>query len=213
MRRSGQEVDRTGRRRQGLDDGDQRGHGDPRHLSRLRRASTASTKLLAEAYLAKGDKPAAIAELERYAEDRRPRPGVAEEAGEAAGRSGPQEGSRRRRSTAELHLSAWTRSCTSSLGDLWLAQGNVEGRDPRVSQPCWRRSRIDPAAAHYNLARAYHAGKQDDEGRKTNCWPRSKPPRASGRRRRCLLELITTSRTGNGQYMSTMSRTQLEPEF
>ena len=50
------------------------------------------------------------------------------------------------------------------LGALWLDQGNADGRDPRVLGRAWRTSRIDPARAHYDLARAYHLEPQRRQG-------------------------------------------------
>ena len=118
--------------------------------------STASTRLLAEAYLAKGDKTGGHRRAGALREDRRPRSGVAQAAGEAAGRSGRQEGSRAALERLNF-IYPMDDERISSLGRFVLdAEQRRTARFANFMR-CWRRSRIDPAQAHYDLARAYHA--------------------------------------------------------
>ena len=112
----------------------------------------------------KNDKPAAIAELERYAKSRRPQSGDAEEAGHAAGRGRPHAGSRRRAGPAELHLSRWTRICTAAWAISGSAQSNADGAI-REYQAVLAAKPLDPAASHFNLAQAYRRANRPDEAR------------------------------------------------
>ena len=71
LRRLAEEAERGRRslpRAKKYDEVIKRRHGHSRPVSRIMWKPAASYELLAEAYLAKDDKPAAIAELERYAE-------------------------------------------------------------------------------------------------------------------------------------------------
>ena len=70
-----------------------------RSVPRLRRSTAAPTKLLADAYEAKGDKAAAMKELERYSKAGGRSPDDAEETGDAAGRSRQASRSRQARSS------------------------------------------------------------------------------------------------------------------
>ena len=49
------------------------------------------------------------------------------------------------------------------LGALWLAEGNVEGAIREFGAAA--HNPIDPAAAHYNLARAYRAANRNERAR------------------------------------------------
>ena len=49
-----------------------------------------------------------------------------------------------------------------SLGSLWLDQGNIKGA-VREFAAVVARNPTDPAQAHFDLARAYHADKQDEQ--------------------------------------------------
>ena len=113
---------------------------------------------LAATYLAAGDKNSAIDELWRYvrAGGRNPRQiellatnleeaGRKKEAADALERLNfiyPMDPEQHRK-----------------LGDLWLGQGNAAGAI-REFQAVLARNPIDPAQAHYNLARAYQSNRQ-----------------------------------------------------
>jgi tetratricopeptide (TPR) repeat protein len=116
---------------------------------------------LAKAYLAKGDKVAAIAELLRY---------------EKVGGRDPESLKLLSKTLAEAGRNVEAADALNrlnfiypmdpaahrSLGDLWLAQGNVKGAT-REFAAVVAHSPLDPAQAHFDLARAYHAGKQDEQ--------------------------------------------------
>jgi tetratricopeptide (TPR) repeat protein len=116
---------------------------------------------LAAAYLAKGDKPAAIAELLRY---------------EKIGGRNPESLKLLSKTLAEAGRNAEAADALNrlnyiypmdaaahrSLGGLWLVQGNVKGAIREYAAVVARDSQ-DPAQAHYDLARAYHAAKQDEQ--------------------------------------------------
>jgi len=52
----------------------------------------------------------------------------------------------------------------SSLGGLWLVQGNTKGAI-REYAAVIAKDPLDPAQAHFDLARAYHANKQDEQAK------------------------------------------------
>lgn len=117
-------------------------------------------ELLAEAHLARGDKAAAAEELERYAR---------------AGGRDPEclkrlarlhaEAGRKREAAAALarlvYVYPMDEDLHVTLGGLWFDLGNLEGAI-REYRAVLAREPADPAAAHYNLARAYHAAKRAD---------------------------------------------------
>jgi tetratricopeptide (TPR) repeat protein len=118
---------------------------------------------LAAAYLAKGDKADAIAELLRY---------------EKIGGRDPEslkllaktlEGAGRPVEAADAlnrlnFIYPMDAAAHRSLGGLWLVQGNVKGAI-REYAAVVARDQQDPAQAHYDLARAYHADKQDEQAK------------------------------------------------
>ena len=118
-------------------------------------------EMLAKAYVAKGDKAAAIAELVRY---------------EKIGGRDPEslkllskmlaEAGRTVEAADALHrlnfIYPMDAAAHRSLGDLWLAQGNIKGAI-REFAAVVARDPQDPAQAHFDLARAYHAAKQDGQ--------------------------------------------------
>ena len=120
-------------------------------------------ELLAAAYKEKGDKPAATAELERYLKigGRNPatimtldkyleEAGRKKEAAEALDRLNyiyPMD--------SELH---------QRLGALWFDQGNAAGAI-REFHAVAAHNPVDPAQAHYDLARAYHLNHQDEQAK------------------------------------------------
>jgi tetratricopeptide (TPR) repeat protein len=115
---------------------------------------------LAEAYIAKGDKPAAIEELLRY---------------EKIGGRDPEslkllskylEESGRRKEAADAltrlnFIYPMDTAAHRSLGGLLLEQGNLKGAI-REYGAVLAKNPQDPAQAHFDLARAYHANKQTE---------------------------------------------------
>jgi len=115
---------------------------------------------LASAYLAKGNKPAAIAELIRYEKiggrDPESLKLLAKNL-EEAGRSAEAADALNRLN----FIYPMDAAAHRSLGGLWLAQGNLAGAIREFGAVVARNPQ-DPAQAHFDLARAYHANKQDE---------------------------------------------------
>ncbi|MCX6633387.1 MAG: tetratricopeptide repeat protein, partial [Candidatus Solibacter sp.] len=118
---------------------------------------------LAEAYLAKGNKAAAIAELLRYEKIGGREPESLkllaknlEEAGRAA-----EAAAALNRLNFVYPMDA---AAHRSLGGLWLVQGNIKGAI-REFAAALARNPQDPAQAHFDLARAYHADKQTEQAK------------------------------------------------
>ena len=139
-------------------------------------------EFLADAYLAKNDKPNAIAELERYAKVGGREPGLIRSSPRSR-RGRHEEGSRRRAGPAQLHL-AGGRGAASPAGRSVMDDGQRgrrgDGIPRRAGHEAARRS-----SARYNLARAYRsAGKTDRSEGRTAAVAR-KPRRVSSPRRKC----------------------------
>jgi tetratricopeptide (TPR) repeat protein len=145
---------------------------------------------LAEAYLAKGDKPAAIEELLRYEKigGRDPESlKLLAKTLEEAGRTAEAADALNRLNfiypmDAEAHR---------SLGGLWLVQGNAKGAIREYDAVLAHKPQ-DPAQAHFDLARAYHADKQDEQAKEEllaalEAAPGFRPAQ------KLLLELSTTA--------------------
>jgi tetratricopeptide (TPR) repeat protein len=145
---------------------------------------------LAEAYLAKGDKPAAIEELLRYEKigGRDPESlKLLAKTLEEAGRTAEAADALNRLNfiypmDAEAHR---------SLGGLWLVQGNTKGAIREYDAVLAHKPQ-DPAQAHFDLARAYHADKQDEQAKEEllaalEAAPGFRPAQ------KLLLELSTTA--------------------
>jgi tetratricopeptide (TPR) repeat protein len=116
---------------------------------------------LAKAYLAKGDKPAAIAELVRYEKigGREPESlKLLSKTLEEAGRTAEAADALNRLN----FIYPMDAAAHRSLGGLWLVQGNVKGAI-REFAAVVAHDPQDPAQAHFDLARAYHAAKQDEQ--------------------------------------------------
>jgi tetratricopeptide (TPR) repeat protein len=80
----------------------------------------------------------------------------------------------------------------TSLGSLWLAQNNLKGAIREFSAVLAKNPQ-DPAQAHFDLARAYHAGKQDEQAKEEllaalEAAPGFRPAQ------KLLLELSTTTK-------------------
>ena len=116
---------------------------------------------LAAAYLAKGDKPAAIAELLLYEKIGGREPESLKLLSKTL-----QEAGRNAEAADALNrlnfIYPMDAAAHRSLGGLWLVQGNVKGAI-REYAAVVARNPLDPAQAHFDLARAYHADKQDEQ--------------------------------------------------
>src|SRR5260370_10691154 len=118
-------------------------------------------ELMADAYLAKGDKAAARKELEKYS---------------AVGGRGPvlikrlatleEETGDAKKAAATLnrlnYIYPEDQELHKRLGDLWLDQDNVQGAI-REYQAVLALKPLDQAASPYQLARAYRMAKRMDE--------------------------------------------------
>lgn len=118
---------------------------------------------LAAAYLAKGNKPAAIGELLRYEKigGREPESlKLLAKNLEEAGRTAEAAGALDRLN----FIYPMDAAAHRTLGGLWLDQGNVKGAI-REFAAVLARNPQDPAQAHFDLARAYHADKQTEQAK------------------------------------------------
>ncbi len=120
-------------------------------------------ELMADAYLAKGDKESARKELEKWNQVGGRSPllierlaKLQEEAGEA------------KKAAATLdrlnYIYPEDQDLHQRLGDLWLAQNNVAGAI-REYQAVVAEKPLDQAAAHFKLAEAYRMANRMDEAR------------------------------------------------
>ena len=120
-------------------------------------------EMVAEASIARHDKPAAIADLERYARAGGHSPDVLKKLAALL-----EEAGRGKEAAAALarvnYINPLDEEVHRRLGDLWLAQGDTEGAI-REYHAVLARAPLDPAAAHYSLARAYRAAKRPDEAK------------------------------------------------
>ncbi len=118
---------------------------------------------LADAYEAKGNNAAALAQLEKYSKEGGRDPGTMKKLAKllvAANR--PKDAA-----VALNRLNYIVPQDTDvhqQLGGLWLAQGNATGAIREFAAVVAAKP-LDQATAHYDLARAYHAAKQDDKAR------------------------------------------------
>ena len=146
---------------------------------------------LAEAYLAKGNKPAAIAELQRYEKigGRDPESlKLLSKTLEEAGRTAEAADALNRLN----FIYPMDAAAHRSLGGLWLVQNNVKGAI-REYAAVLAKNPQDPAQAHFDLARAYHADKQDEQAKEEllaalEAAPGFRPAQ------KLLLELSTTAK-------------------
>jgi len=147
---------------------------------------------LANAYLAKGDKPAAIAELERYAKIGGREPETLKLLAKQLVDAG-----RKKDAAAVLDklnfIYPMDTDAHRTLGGLWLEEGNVAGAIREFRAVLAHTPVQDPAQSHYDLARAYHADHQAD---KANEEVLASLEAAPGFRpaQKLLLELSTTDR-------------------
>jgi len=120
-------------------------------------------EFLAQAYAGKNDKPAALAELERYAKIGGRNPETIKTLATYL-----EEAGRKKDAAAALdrlnYIYLMDTEAHQKLGALWLDLGNNAGA-VREFQAVLARNPIDPAAAHYNLARALHQNHQDEQAK------------------------------------------------
>src|SRR5579862_2890409 len=115
-------------------------------------------QILADGYLAKGDKKAAIAELERYAKVGGRSPDTLKQLATLLEEAGNQK------EAAEVldrlnYIQPVDEDLHRRLGDLWLGLGNTAGAI-REYRAVLAKAPTDPAASHFNLAKAYRAANQ-----------------------------------------------------
>ena len=120
-------------------------------------------QFLADAYLAKDNKPAAIAELERYAKVGGRSPDTLKQLATLL-----EEAGNRKEAAAVLdrlnYIQPIDEELHRRLGDLWLAQGNAAGAI-REYRAVLAQAPTDPAASHFSLAKAYRADNRPDEAK------------------------------------------------
>ena len=120
-------------------------------------------EMLAGAYNEKGNKPAAIAELERYVKAGGRDPIIIELDAKLLREAGNQK-----EAAAVLdrlnYIYPMDNQAHQQLGELDLTLGNTSGA-VREFHSVVAHSPIDPAQAHYQLARAYQLNHQDDKAK------------------------------------------------
>ena len=120
-------------------------------------------EFLADADLAKGNKPAAIAELERYAKIGGRSPDTLKQLATLQ-----EEAGNKKEAAAVLdrlnYIQPIDEDLHRRLGDLWLALGNTEGAI-REYRAVLAKSPTDPAASHFNLAKAYRTADRPNEAK------------------------------------------------
>jgi tetratricopeptide (TPR) repeat protein len=120
-------------------------------------------EMLAQAYIATDKKPAAIAELERYVKAGGRNPDGIQQAGKLL-----QEAGNLKEAAAVLerlnYIYPMVNEAHESLGDLWFGQGNAAGAIREFGAVVAHKP-LDPAKAHFDLARAYHLNHQDEESK------------------------------------------------
>ena len=117
-------------------------------------------QFLADGYVAKGDKKAAIAELERYAKVGGRSPDTLKQLATLLQEAG------NRKEAAEVldrlnYIQPIDEDLHRRLGDLWLGLGNTDGAI-REYRAVLAKSPTDPAASHFNLAKAYRSANRPD---------------------------------------------------
>jgi tetratricopeptide (TPR) repeat protein len=120
-------------------------------------------QLLAEAYLVKGDKPAAIAELSRYAKTGGRSPETIKQLASLLEEAGKKKEAAE--ALARLnYIYPRDEDLHRRLGDLWLSVGDTQGAI-REYQALVAMRPIDRATSHFSLARAYRVANRVDEAR------------------------------------------------
>ena len=117
-------------------------------------------QFLADGYVAKGDKKAAIAELERYAKVGGRSPDTLKQLATLLEEAG------NRKEAAEVldrlnYIQPIDEDLHRRLGDLWLGLGDTAGAI-REYRAVLAKLPTDPAASHFNLAKAYRSANRTD---------------------------------------------------
>lgn len=117
-------------------------------------------QFLADGYIAKGDKKAAIAELERYAKVGGRSPDTLKQLATLLEEAGDRKEAAEVLDRLNL-INPIDEDLHRRLGDLWLSLGNTAGAI-REYQAVLAKSPTDPAASHFNLAKAYRTANRPD---------------------------------------------------
>lgn len=120
-------------------------------------------QILADGYLAKGDKKAAIGELERYVKVGGRSPDTLKQLATLL-----EEAGNRKEAAAVLdrlnYILPVDEDLHRRLGDLWLSLGNTAGAI-REYRAVLAQEPTDPAASHFNLAKAYRSANRPEDAR------------------------------------------------
>jgi cellulose synthase operon protein C len=120
-------------------------------------------QILADAYVEKGDKKAAIGELERYAKVGGRSPDTLKQLATLLEEAGDKK------EAAEAldrlnYIQPIDENLHRRLGDLWFGLGNTAGAI-REYRAVLAEKPTDPAASHFNLAKAYRSASRMDEAK------------------------------------------------
>jgi len=120
-------------------------------------------QFLADAWLAKGDKKAAIAELERYTKVGGRSPDTLKQLAALLEESG-----NKKEAATVLdrlnYIAPVDEELHRRLGDLWLADGNTAGAI-REYRAVLAKAPTDPAASHFDLAKAYRTAQRPEDAK------------------------------------------------
>ncbi|MDQ6665654.1 MAG: hypothetical protein M3Z23_14835, partial [Acidobacteriota bacterium] len=120
-------------------------------------------EFLSTAYLAKGDKASAASELERYSRVGGRNPATLKKLASLLEESG-----RKKEAAAVLdrvnYIAPVDEELHRKLGDLYFALNNDDGAI-REYRAALAMKPLDQAGNHFNLAKAYHAARNDDQAR------------------------------------------------
>jgi cellulose synthase operon protein C len=120
-------------------------------------------QFLADAYIAKGNKSAAIAELERYTKIGGRSPDTLKQLATLLDEAG------NKKEAAEVldrlnYIQPVDEDLHRRLGDLWLSLGNTTGAI-REYQAVLAKAPTDPAASHFSLAKAYRTAHRPEQAK------------------------------------------------
>jgi tetratricopeptide (TPR) repeat protein len=118
-------------------------------------------EFLAQAYIAKNDKPKAIAQLEAWAEHGGRTPATLKQLADLQSEAGNKKGAVSALEKLNF-IFLKDEAAHQKLGQLYMDLGNAQGA-VREFQGVLGSGTIDLAGAHYNLAAAYKAAKQNDK--------------------------------------------------
>lgn len=120
-------------------------------------------EFLATAYEGKNNRPAAVAELEKYVHQGGRDPGTIKTLAKYL-----EEAGNKKEAAAVLerlnYIYPMDPEQHRMLGDLWLDQGNIPGAIQEL-RAVLARNPLDPAQAHYDLARAYSLNHQPNQAK------------------------------------------------